>query len=548
MRREVAETSNTPTKSTSRSDVQDHGKEPYTRPTRKVSEPTPHYTSQEYGRLKETRPEYEGDSRRSSGAGVTSSRDVFSRRTSGESERELGSRRVYSSSRVIEIEDDDDPHRARSVFRLPQEHKETSVRRYVEEPSRGVIHLTDAYWTDLEEWLEFTGYHDRVYRKEALHRHKEIIELDHKRAALARESQVAQEERAYMTRGHSIAPRDELAVGVSRVSTLSRPLRSAPMYEMAPPPLPIREEREVLRSIDRPEPAAAAASTLRSKPAYVPAATAREEGSARLRYVEPPATQAEAGTLKRRYRTDDDDEGRPSEKLVRVDVRGRGIARRDEDEEELVPRPVRTYAETERDDRRAREVDSGSERRLINDLVRLRGQEGSQTRSKDLIPRARETPAPMMVREPSRALTPPPREPGEEAEPRSRRTEEGKTKVTQNDTPSRGQGGYSRDISPPRKPQNEVAMRSSGYQGTSWRDARDDPSDKHSPNEGRGYYQPRGGYGNHPQPYAPRGRGRGRGGSAYYNPRLDNRIYNHNHAYMRQQPGAQSLNLLQGGQ
>lgn len=540
-RRDTFEVSGPASKHGSRPDPREHGKEFNNRPGRKESESTyTRYQSEDYGRLKEWRPSNETDSRRSSGDVPVSSRDDYTRRHSGDSDRGSRSARAYSASRrVIEIDDDDDH---RPVSRVTQEQKRSVVRRYIEEPPRpSVIRLSDPYWADLEHWLEFTGYHDRSYREQALSKHKKLMVLDSEREALLRETQAIQEERQYATRGLSVQPRDEMALAISRVATVPRTVRSASVFEMPPPPLPTREERGVVSRLERAD-SGAATLRARSKPAYTPTADHREEGSARLRYIESSASQTESATLKRRYRSDDEDvESRPAEKLVRVDSRGRAAARAEAD---ILPHSPRRNSGSEREDRRGRNLDSSGERRLLDDIVRIQRQDEGQRRPKDLVIRSREASAPVIIRQSHRGFSPPPRTASGPGEDKSHGKEEDRAKVDQNHSPSRSQGGSARDRSPPRKPQADQEVRSNGNQGPSWRDAQKDLPER-SPEEGRAPYYSRGGYGNHSYPYAGRGRGRGRGG--YHNGRLDLRVYNHNRMFMQQHPGSQELDLHQGG-
>ena len=545
-RRDSFGTSYTSPRSISKPDPREYEREWSYRATRKASDSTvSHHGSEHYGRLKEPQPAYDGDSRRPSADGSLRPRDTYLPRNSKESDKGMAVRRSYSTRRVIEIDDDD--NNEPPLIRAPPEPKETFVRKYVEEqPRASVIHLSDAYWADLEEWLEYTGYHDRAYRRDTLRRHKEMLELDLRKALLARESQAAQEERAYKTRGVSVQPREEPTTGAPRVSTLPRNLRSSSAIEMPPPPIPAREERELVGRLERTD--SSPTGKVGSKPAYTHAAKYGEDKSGRVQYANSPTYQAENATLKRRHHSDDEDiDRRPSEKLVRVGSYGRAPARGDE--EVSSQRSLRTYQGDDREDRRVREADKGSERLFKAELGKLRVQEGAQRPHKEpMQQRGRDAQPPISVaREPPTILTPQHRAAKEATAFRTYQPEEDKSKGHQNGT-SRAQAGYPRDITPPRKPQGGLPARPSTSQGPPRSYARDSFSEVRSFDDNKGGFQSRPGIGNHP--YSPSGRGRGRArGSFSASNRQDHRVYNHNHAYLKQMmAGAQGLDLMRGGQ
>ena len=546
-RRDSFGTSYTSLRSVSKSEPREHEREWSNRPMRKASDSAvSHHGSENYGRLKEPQPAYDGDSRRPSADGSLRLRDTYLPRNSKEADKGMAMRRSYSARRVIEIDDDGNVLES-SLVRAPPEPKETFVRKYVEEqPRTSVIHLSDAYWADLEEWLEYTGYHDRTYRRDTLRRHKEMLELDFRKALLARESQAAQEERAYKTRGVSVQPREDPTTGAPRVSTLPRNVRSSSVIEMPPPPIPAREERELTGRLERT--GSASAAKVSSKAAYTHSAKYRDDESGRVQYADSPTYQAGSGTLKRRHHSDDEDiDRRPSEKLVRVGSYGRATARGDEDVSSQ--RPLRTYQGDDREDRRVREADKGSERPFKAELGKLRVQEGAQRPHKEpMQQRGRDAQPPASVaREPPRTLTPQHRAAREATAFRTYRPEEDKAKGHQNEMP-RGQAGYPRDITPPRKPQGGLPARPSTSQGPPRAYAQDGLSEGRSFDDNRGGFQPRPGIGNHPHSPSGRGRGRARGtfGASY---RHDHRVYNHNYAYLKQtMAGAQGPDLMRGGQ
>ncbi|KAI9825463.1 MAG: hypothetical protein M1832_001193 [Thelocarpon impressellum] len=172
------------------------------------------------------------------------------------------------------------------------------------------------------QWLEMTGFNDPVYRREALQRHREMLALEVKRAELAREAHIAQEERAYLARAHSVMPREEAELGYRRSSVVSGTVRSSSGYSMAPPPIPSRGGRDPGTVL------VAASGRERSPEIRHPVDRASES-----RFVlSPPPSMSGSGLAKRRYPHDDElPEVVYAEKLVRVDSRGLSARRRDGD-------------------------------------------------------------------------------------------------------------------------------------------------------------------------------------------------------------------------
>ncbi|KAI9882215.1 MAG: hypothetical protein M1823_006038 [Watsoniomyces obsoletus] len=462
------------------------------------------YPAEEISRPKEVRvvsghTPYRSDSH---GSLVTPSRDIYTRRPSSELVKGYTPRGETVSHRVIEIDDDEEyrrptapsssreyqetatrapreyqetPTRASREYqdvnprafrdhqdvnaresreyqeltmRAPREYQEVTTRRYVEEPiSKGVIHLSDVYWSDLEEWLEMTGYHDRNYRKQALHRQRELQVLEAKRALLTREAQIAQEERAYLARAQSIQPR-EVAVRLSRAPTEVRTVRASSVFEMPPPPIPAREEREVIRRIDRD---VESPVIVRAKPGYPTTSGRNEESGDRTQYVERPVEYAEPSSLKRRHRTEDAEvERNVSDKYVRVDPHSRIHASTQGDSEGVEKPPKTARSVNEPGPPRTPARHDVSESRLAYDLARLtRDDETGPPRHKDSITvrgrAASSAASTQRDRDRDRARSASPAA-SRRGLPSSYRPDEDRAKGNKGDGPPRGPGGYSQDV------------------------------------------------------------------------------------------------------
>ncbi|MCJ1375004.1 hypothetical protein MMC20_006238 [Loxospora ochrophaea] len=97
------------------------------------------------------------------------------------------------------------------------------------------------YNQDLDDWLDMTGYHDETYRKKALNRHRELIELDRRRADLEREAQIEHEERSHLSRAQSIRPKESIELAPSRSAISPGLIRTSSTLSMPPPPVPLKE-------------------------------------------------------------------------------------------------------------------------------------------------------------------------------------------------------------------------------------------------------------------------------------------------------------------
>ncbi len=531
----------------------------------------------------------------SNGSVVATSRDIYTRRPSSElvkeytPRREVVSHRLIEepiSRRVIEIDDDEEYRRPAAApasrehrettsraprehqdmnirasheyqevaTRAPREYQEVATRRYVEEPvSKGVIHLSDVYWNDLEEWLEMTGYHDRNYRKQALYRQRELQALEAKRAALTREAQLAQEERAYLARAQSMQPR-EVTVRVPRAATEVRTIRASSVFEMPPPPVPAREEREVIRRTDRDVDSPV---SVRTKSGYSTATAQGDESGSRARYVEQqPVEYAESGSLKRRYRTEDEElERKSSDKYVRVDSNSRSHASTQGDGE-VVERPAKARSGNEQPEpQRARARHDVSESRLAYDLARLTGDDEATQRHKEpTTSRGRAaSSAASAQRDRARSASP---AATRRAVPSPHRPDEDRPKGHKGDGPPRGPDGYSQEVHySNRKLQGGNSSKGNSSQNFSWNEQQQQHRDEgfddrtnengkgnnHNNNydnqqrsEGWGHYNNHNNHQNHQNnnhhhnhPYQQSGRGRGRGRGRGYHSNNNNNHQNH---------------------
>ncbi|KAI9779663.1 MAG: hypothetical protein M1816_003451 [Peltula sp. TS41687] len=521
-------------------------KESITNPSRNLSlSGRSQMSSDDTAHPREGRPSYPELSIRGYSDVEASPRDVRKTRPIDEAERVQEPRKEYVPRRVIEIDDGDDGgHSSVRVTRAALERKEPGSRLYEQErprryeeeqPRKGVIHLSDTYWTDLEDWLDMTGYHDRYYRKDSLQRHKELVALDIRRASLAREATAAQEERAYIARAQSVQPRESLTTGTTRPGVLPQAVRSASVFDMPPPPLPIRENREVLRRIERDD--LEAAINVRSESSYLPAASYRDNDLAKVKYIDSPAVYAETGTLKRSYRSDlEDIEQGPSEKLVRVNSIGRGLVRQSDESSHRSRGQLTGEA-----DRRVSGISDSAERRFTNDFSDARDDAGYQRTPREVARRA-VSPLTTSGRDRLRSLSPLPRV-------TSYKEEESKTKVPKPEPSAKTSRAYSQDRSVASKRQEEGDVRPSSRQARYRQDIRDSESERGFKGDTRGSYYARSERPYHqPYSYSTRGRGRGRGNS--YHHRGDARTYNHNnqrYVQHHQDMPSRTLDLSKGG-
>lgn len=164
---------------------------------------------------------------------------------------------------------------------------------------------------DVRDWLEMTGFSDPTYRKTALARFRKIRALDAQRAELEREAQLEIEGRSYIARGQSALPRESVEATVSHTNISPKIIRT--IQSMPPPPLPTKDAVDdigikIKDSANREGP-----SSIR---------TVEDDSRASRKIYE--QNKARSSNLKRPYVDDESDarNGRPTEKLTRVDTRG----------------------------------------------------------------------------------------------------------------------------------------------------------------------------------------------------------------------------------
>ena len=96
---------------------------------------------------------------------------------------------------------------------------------------------TAEYYKDLDEWLDWTGYHDKEYRIKQLALRRKMIELDEMRMEIEREAHAGFEARSHLNRAQSVRARASSTIG----STPAPPPRY-PSFSMPPPPIPSKED------------------------------------------------------------------------------------------------------------------------------------------------------------------------------------------------------------------------------------------------------------------------------------------------------------------
>ena len=165
---------------------------------------------------------------------------------------------------------------------------------------------------DVRDWLEMTGFADPAYRKNALARFRKIRALDIQRAELEREAQLEIEGRSYIARAPSALPRESVEASGSHTNISPKIIRTS-IQSMPPPPLPSKDVADDIG--------------IKIKD------SANREGPSNLRTVEDDPRSSrktyeqyktKTSNLKRPHVDDEPDarNGRPAEKLTRLDTRG----------------------------------------------------------------------------------------------------------------------------------------------------------------------------------------------------------------------------------
>lgn len=164
---------------------------------------------------------------------------------------------------------------------------------------------------DVRDWLEMTGYADQSYRKTALARFRKIKALDLQRAELEREALLESEGRSFIARPQSALPRES----VEPKTTISPKAIRTSVLAMPPPPLPTKDTVDDI-GIKIKDSA--------NRDSLVTTHIVEDETRSRINHEQ---NKTKSLSLKRYYSDDESDarNGRPAEKLSRIDTNGRSI-------------------------------------------------------------------------------------------------------------------------------------------------------------------------------------------------------------------------------
>lgn len=178
-----------------------------------------------------------------------------------------------------------------------------------------IIDQHDGEDDDVRDWLEMTGYADQPYRKTALARFRKIKALDLQRAELEREALLESEGRSFIARPQSALPRES----VEPKTIISPKAIRTSVQAMPPPPLPTKDTvmKDTIDDIGIKIKDSANRDSLVST-------HIEDETRARINHEQ---NKSKSLSLKRIYSDDESDarNGRPAEKLSRIDTNGRSI-------------------------------------------------------------------------------------------------------------------------------------------------------------------------------------------------------------------------------
>ena len=163
---------------------------------------------------------------------------------------------------------------------------------------------TAEYYKDLDEWLDWTGYHDKEYRVKQLALRRRMIELDEMRMEIEREAHAGFEARSQLNRAQSVRSRASSTIG----STPAPPPRY-PSFSMPPPPIPSKEDVPM-----QPKDLAIRQTTI---------TTARSDDVSQTSKQTPPSSTTLTVAGKRQYPSDEIDERSVpvTAKIARTDAR-----------------------------------------------------------------------------------------------------------------------------------------------------------------------------------------------------------------------------------
>lgn len=169
---------------------------------------------------------------------------------------------------------------------------------------------------DVRDWLEMTGYADLSYRKTALARFRKIKALDLQRAELEREALLDSEGRSFIARPQTALPRES----VEPKTIISPKAIRTSVLAMPPPPLPTKDTimKDTIDDIG------IKIKDSANRDSLVTTHILEDETRPRINHEQ---NKTKSSNLKRFYSDDESDarNGRPAEKLSRIDTNGRSI-------------------------------------------------------------------------------------------------------------------------------------------------------------------------------------------------------------------------------
>lgn len=179
-----------------------------------------------------------------------------------------------------------------------------------------IVDQHDGEDDDVRDWLEMTGYADLSYRKTALARFRKIKALDLQRAELEREALLESEGRSFIARPQSAMPRES----VEPKTIISPKAIRTSVLAMPPPPLPTKD----IVMKDTIDDIGIKIKDSANRDSLVSTHIMEDETRARINHEQ---NKTKSLSLKRFYSDDESDarNGRPAEKISRIDTNGRSI-------------------------------------------------------------------------------------------------------------------------------------------------------------------------------------------------------------------------------
>ncbi|KAI9806592.1 MAG: hypothetical protein M1825_006049 [Sarcosagium campestre] len=294
---------------------------------------------------------------RPNGNGQLHQRVLSQKRAVAQPERISPQYEEAGSRRSDEIQGDDDPLSVTQKSQLLPLAASTNalVRK---EPEHTI--LADSYWSDLDDWLDMTGYHDHDYRVKSLGLYREISALEVRKASLEQEAKAALEERNQQVRSQPVllrAPEDKMLL---RTPNIPRALGPASASAMPPPPFALpKDTHRVPLTRDGQDSSSDSIHTERDRAST--ALVAEKNSATRSRQASPPTIPERSG-VKRRYVEDIERiDAQHLGKSARLDDRVGGFPHNDDVPNLAVSKTERndyhraSYAEPVRDRRSSKE-------------------------------------------------------------------------------------------------------------------------------------------------------------------------------------------------